>query len=1008
MATSRILGPDGKPIELDVLQQEIAAPAIAGIRQVWHAPVASHLTPQRLSNILLAAIQGDANPYLTLAEEMEERDMHYASVLGTRKLALVGLDVRVESATDDREDVRRADAIRELTNTAEFGEMMAHLVDALGKGYAVSEIVWDRSGREWAPQFVERDPRFFRFDRETGRELRLLDAADPAHGIPLAPYKFVVHQPRIRSGLPIRGGLARLAAPSYMCKAWTWRDWMSFADIYGLPMRVGTYGPGANKEDIAKLMAAVANLGSDAAAVMPDSVRIAFEQAANVAGAGDFFSKLASFWDKQISKGVLGQTMTADDGASLSQAEVHQLVRLDIMTADAKAFSNTLQRQVVRPHIDLNFGPGPGGYPRITIVVPKPENTAALVDALQKLVPMGLTVEQSVVRDKLGIPDPEKDAVVLQAPAAQAAPAPGIDREADVAPVAPRPAVDVQAEALNGAQVKSLQEVVNSAARGEIPLPTVKAMIRAAFPLLSADQIEDMIAPLAGFTPNTALNRALNAELPPQNAAADAVSLGVDMLSRATGPELTRWVAELSELVNAAGSLEAVQARLIERFAALSITMMAQEIAQALAAIELAGRAEAQDRLSAGDTATATNAEQAGGGVISRGWEPAAAFFGQKVNVPTERWNDLWQGQHARAFVVAGATKEALLTDLRAAVDSAIREGTSYDTFRQRFEEIVERHGWTGWTGEGSEQGRDWRARTIWQTNLSTAHAAGRYQQLTDPDALEHMPFWQYRHNSVTNPREAHKAWDGMVLRWDDPWWATHYPPNGWRCRCDVRPVSERMLRRMGKAGPDKAPGPGEGDPPPEWAYNVGETAWGKPVAKSIIEAERGGRMVPLDTRGPADFQRPASVAVDAPVAQPIERVSNPADLREAFRFAIGGDSAVFADPTGARVNITDALVDHWLQDMKRVQGREQYLPLLREVIEQPFEVWIGFAQNELTGKVELRRRYVKAVNVGNSRVLGVVADAVAGQWVGFNFFSGGLTGANNLRLGMLLWGRPE
>lgn len=424
MAISRILGPDGRPIELDVLGEEIAAPSLTGIRQVWHGTVASNLTPQRLSSILENAAQGDAHDYLTLAEEMEERDMHYASVLGTRKLSLVGLDVRVEAASDSVEDVRRADAVRALTASAEFGEMVAHLVDALGKGYAVSEIVWDRSGREWWPNFEERDPRFFRFDPDTGRELRLLDEADTFHGLPLPAFKFVVHRPRIRSGLPIRGGLARLAAPAYMCKAWTWRDWMAFADIYGLPMRVGQYGPTATKDDIGKLMAAVANLGSDAAAVMPESVRIQFEQAASVAGAGDFFDKLAAFWDKQISKGVLGQTMTADDGASLSQAQVHQTVRLDIMTADARALSNTLQRQLVEPFCTLNFGPGDA--PRLTVVVPKPDNTSALVDALQKLVPLGLSVEQSIIRDRLGLPDPDADSDVLRPPAA--APFPALNR----------------------------------------------------------------------------------------------------------------------------------------------------------------------------------------------------------------------------------------------------------------------------------------------------------------------------------------------------------------------------------------------------------------------------------------------------------------------------------------------------------------------------------------------------------------------------------------------------
>ncbi len=289
MARSTIVDQFGRPIEYDQLTQEVAAPRLTGVRQVWHQSVASGLTPGRLASLLQTAAEGDARDYLTLAEEMEERDLHYASVLGTRKLALAGLNIRVEAATDDKEDMRRADALREVVDAPEFGEMATDLTDALSKGYSVAEIIWDRSGATWMPERFEwRDPRFFQFDRETGQELRLQDEADVMNGIALAPYKFVVHRPRLRTGLPIRGGLARLAAVAYMCKAWTWKDWMGFADIYGIPMRVGRYGPNASKDDIGVLMSAVANLGSDAGAVIPESMRIDFQQAANVNGAGDF------------------------------------------------------------------------------------------------------------------------------------------------------------------------------------------------------------------------------------------------------------------------------------------------------------------------------------------------------------------------------------------------------------------------------------------------------------------------------------------------------------------------------------------------------------------------------------------------------------------------------------------------------------------------------------------------------------------------------------------------
>ena len=68
-------------------------------------------------------------------------------------------------------------------------------------------------------------------------------------------------------------------------------------------------------------------------------------------------------------------------------------------------------------------------------------------------------------------------------------------------------------------------------------------------------------------------------------------------------------------------------------------------------------------------------------------------------------------------------------------------------------------------------------------------------------------PWWRYRHSeAVTEPREAHLAWDGLVLHADDPWWTTHYPPNGWGCQCYVETLSQEDLARLGKAGPDSAP----------------------------------------------------------------------------------------------------------------------------------------------------------------------------------------------------------
>lgn len=143
------------------------------------------------------------------------------------------------------------------------------------------------------------------------------------------------------------------------------------------------------------------------------------------------------------------------------------------------------------------------------------------------------------------------------------------------------------------------------------------------------------------------------------------------------------------------------------------------------------------------------------------------------------------QAAHDRAFVVAGALKADLLDDLQQSVTQAIEEGKSIQWFRQEFGAIVAQHGWTGWTGEDTPEGVAWRTRVIYQTNLTTSYAAGRYAQLTDPELLKLRPYWKYVHSdTVQTPRPLHVSWGNkpVVLPPDDPWWKTHFPPNGWGC----------------------------------------------------------------------------------------------------------------------------------------------------------------------------------------------------------------------------------
>jgi uncharacterized protein with gpF-like domain len=186
-------------------------------------------------------------------------------------------------------------------------------------------------------------------------------------------------------------------------------------------------------------------------------------------------------------------------------------------------------------------------------------------------------------------------------------------------------------------------------------------------------------------------------------------------------------------------------------------------------------------------------------------FEDQIKFFLGKLNIGTERWADIWRDAHDSAFMVAGAQGADLLQDFSDAIEKAIKEGTTLAEFRKDFDAIVARYGWS-YKGE-----RGWRTRIIYETNLRASYQAGRWAQIQE--VMAQRPFLIYEHSdAVTTPRPLHVSWDGLVLPVDDPWWQTHYPPNGWGCKCRAFTLREKDLAKYGKSGPDTAPDDGAYD----------------------------------------------------------------------------------------------------------------------------------------------------------------------------------------------------
>jgi phage gp29-like protein len=403
---------------------------LAGVKETWCDSIATGLTPQRLAAVLRANDEGDNRDLQTLAIEMPERDLHYFSQLQTRRNKVSGA-IRTAVPGDASAEAKRvAEEFQNLVmETPEFQWLIDDLMDAVDKGYSVNLPYWNTETTPWTfHRFEHWDCRLFTFDKETHRELRMRDSTREDGSVRLIPGQFIVHFPRVRTGVPLRAGIARLAAVTWFLKTHTVKDWKIFAEVFGMPLRIAHYDPlTATAAEKATLRHALMNLGHDAAAMLPRGMDIEFPDARRPTSGDNIYSGLCDYFDAQISKAILGQTMTSDDGSSMAQAKVHDGVRLDIARADALAVGATLTKLA---QLWCYFNYPSVAAPKVVIDVSPPEDRKAFTDALLPWIEKtGMPVSVRWVRGKLGIPEPEEGEELIEVrppePAPGAAPAPG-------------------------------------------------------------------------------------------------------------------------------------------------------------------------------------------------------------------------------------------------------------------------------------------------------------------------------------------------------------------------------------------------------------------------------------------------------------------------------------------------------------------------------------------------------------------------------------------------------
>lgn len=561
----------GQPLRKEVLTQSIGGPMLGSVRSIATGHPASGLTPQRLAAILRQAEMGDAIAYLELAEQMEELDPHYRSVLGTRKFAVTQLKFTVEAADDTADAQADAQLLEDWLKRDALEEELFDILDAIGKGLSITEIVWETSAKSWMPKTLEwRDPRWWIMDRIDGVTPLLRDNAG---FLPMDPYKWIYHRSKTKSGLPIRGGLARSFAWYWMFKNFSVKDWVAFAEVFGMPLRLGRYEVGETEENIRLLAQAVSNMGSDAAAVIAKSMEIEFVDSQKGASAapGGLYESLANYCDTQASKLVLGQTATTDAIAGgHAVGKTHNEVRGDLKRADKAQLQATLNRDLAIPIVFLNRGvPKSGVYPRFLIdEEDDPLEVGAMGNVLTQLIPFGLRVRVAEVRQRLGFADPDPEDEVLAPPTAQGG-EDGDDQEDD-----PKAQQITPGQEAQGAGEDDQTSAASAAGKGQVA-PSPRRTLRTALSALSK--------PLtAAFKGRPKAASSVKVER-------DAIDAGIDQALSDWKPLADGLVMPIEELLAKCSSIEEARDRLIEALDKMDVDQVGELIAQTNFAARLAG-----------------------------------------------------------------------------------------------------------------------------------------------------------------------------------------------------------------------------------------------------------------------------------------------------------------------------------------------------------------------------------------------------------------------------------
>lgn len=348
---------------------------------------------------------------LKLYDEVD-RDAHSGSVLQTRYLAVAGEKWEISPGADDDRSREIAAFVTKALKNCNLLQAAQELLQGILYGYYVGEIMWAEQGKAIIPaRILAKHPRRFGFTKE--RELRMLTRDQPRDGEAVPERKFIVFSSGA-SDNPYGKALGqRLWWPVWFKKQGI-RFWLIFLEKFGMPTGVGKYPAGAKDADKKTLKDAVEAIHSETGIIIPDTMMVELIEASR--GGTVTYESLCDYMDRQISKAVLGQTLTTEVSGSGSYAasQTHDEVRQDIKEADAGMLAECFNETLIKWLVDYNFA-GVTDYPRFGYITQTPSVLKELAERDAILVTdIGVQVDPEYWYKTYNLPVPKGGPAVIQ------------------------------------------------------------------------------------------------------------------------------------------------------------------------------------------------------------------------------------------------------------------------------------------------------------------------------------------------------------------------------------------------------------------------------------------------------------------------------------------------------------------------------------------------------------------------------------------------------------------